>query len=177
MTLRPEPLLSATVVAYLGRAGRPQREGGPLTPVEVARAFIAAPELSAYKYAHFEFLVPLAQQVALAAGAVLCGRGAELPGAWLILDGRVSADDRAAPFGQGSGRRGSAAGAGEGAAALGPGAIAGVEALLGAHAATRALTAEDRRSRRCSCPAGVLRRATEIFPDLALALLAQKIAA
>jgi len=156
LTLRPEALLSATVVALLGRAGRAEAAAGPLTPPEVARAFIAAPAFSAYKYAHVEFLVPLTRQVTLAAGAVLCGRGAELPGVWLILAGRVAADAGGAP--------------------LGPGAVAGAEALLGARVAARTLSAGT-GIEALFVPAGVLRRATEIFPDLALALLAQKIAA
>jgi hypothetical protein len=150
LTLRPEPLLAETVVTLLGRQG----DAGPLTPVEIARAFAAAPEFSAYKYQHFEFLVPQARHVTLAAGAVLCARGAELPGVWVILTGR--------------GR----AGAGE----LGPGAAAGAEALLGAQRAAAELTAVTAVT-ALFLPAAVLRRSAEIFPDLALALLAQKFAA
>jgi hypothetical protein len=153
LALLPDPLLSATIVTLLARRGGAT---GALTPVEVANACNQAPEFGAYLYSHFEFLTPQVRQVALPRGAVLCGRGAPLPGAWLILTGAVRAGERPAP--------------------LGPGAVAGAAALTGAARAAEALTAETDLT-ALFLPAAVLRRCAEIFPELALALLTQKIAA
>jgi hypothetical protein len=150
----PEPVLSETIVTFLGRRGAPASATGPLTPIEIARAFVAAPEFSSFLYAHFEFLVPQVRQLTLPAGTVLCARGAHLPGVWLIRAGTVRA----------------------GTAALGPGAVAGASVLLGVPAAPDTLTAETEGT-TLFLSATALRRGGEIFPDLALALLAQKIAA
>jgi len=153
---KPAPLLAETLLGFLERRSGPADRAGPLTPAEVAFALISAQDFSVYLYSHFEFLTPRVRQVAVPRGAVLCGRGGELPGAWLILAGAVRAGDRTAP--------------------LGAGAVAGVEALRGARRAADTLTAATDLA-ALFLPAAVLRRCAEIFPELALALLGQKLAA
>jgi HEAT repeat protein/Na+/melibiose symporter-like transporter len=155
LTQRPDPLLAETILTCLDRRGGTVA-AAPLTPVEVARALIAAPDFSACLYRNFEFLVPRVQQVGVPAGTVLCLAGAPLPGLWLILGGAVEVAGRSA--------------------LLGPGAVAGAEALLGVPLAPATLTAVGEVT-ALFLSAAVLRRCAEIYPELALALLAQKIAA
>ncbi len=149
----PPPMLAQTIVILLTR---PAGRADPATPIEVIHAFMGAPAFASYRYLHHEFLAPHARRVTFSPGASLCSRGAPLPGLWLILRGFVRAEG--APD------------------LLGPGAIAGVEALHGIPRIAGGLMAAG-EVEAFFLSAAVLRRCLEIFPELGLTLLGRTLAA
>jgi CRP-like cAMP-binding protein len=117
---------------------------------------MAAPEFASFRSSHFEFLAPLTRRAAFPPGAVLCRRGEPLPGSWLVLSGRVRV--------------------GAGGPDLVAGSVAAGEALVGARTAETTLEAAG-ALQALFLPGDALRHCAETFPELGLALLAQKLAA
>ncbi|HEX3731122.1 MAG TPA: HEAT repeat domain-containing protein [Opitutaceae bacterium] len=147
------PLLAGTVTTLLAR--RLGRGAGEPTPVERVHAFMENAAFASCSFQHHEFLAPRIQLVHAEPGTILAGRGSPIAGAWLIRSGSVQGD------------------AGE---PLGPGAVAGVEALHAVRRSPVDLIVRD-PLQALFLPAEAWQACLEVFPELSLSLLARKVAA
>ncbi|HEY3754817.1 MAG TPA: MFS transporter [Opitutaceae bacterium] len=146
----PYPLLAETLLAVLARRDGTSRA----SPVDIARAFLASPDFAAFRYPQHAFLAPSIEAAAAGPGTVLCAPGQDLPGVWLVAAGTLQSGGRT----------------------LHPGQVGGAELLRGSRRALEGLAAGPEFA-GWHVPAAALRRAAEVFPDLALALLERKLAA
>jgi HEAT repeat protein len=151
----PNRLLRETIVTLLARrAGRSSRTD-VLTPVEVIDLLMQSPDLAGCMFMHHEFLASHAVARTDRAGSVLCRRGEPLPGLWFVLAGAVRGDAGTAW------RTGDAAGA---------------AALHGTLLAPETLTVSE-TLQSLFLPTTAFQRCVELFPELGVILLRNKLAA